>query len=171
MLFRVLLRKPDKSDRAEFLSIFKKRKIIPRFVHPPSTKNEFLRYVIDIVKSSTKVGFLVCLKKSGKIIGVINITEIVKGKFQSAYLGFYLSKEFEGNGYMAEGLMLAIRYAFKNLKLHRLEANIQPNNIRSINLVKRLGFKKEGFSPRYLKIGNRWRDHERWTVLKEKVNF
>ena len=68
---------------------------------------------------------------------------------------------------MAEGLRQAITYAFKKLKLHRLEANIQPGNRRSIGLVKRLGFRKEGFSPRYVKIGGRWRDHERWALLAE----
>lgn len=68
---------------------------------------------------------------------------------------------------MTEGLRLVITYAFEKLHLHRLEANIQPKNIKSIALVKRCGFRKEGYSPRYLKIGGRWRDHERWTILSE----
>ncbi|HEU5459251.1 MAG TPA: GNAT family protein, partial [Pyrinomonadaceae bacterium] len=68
---------------------------------------------------------------------------------------------------MTEAIALMLRYAFTKLKLHRLEANIQPGNIASIALVKRAGFVKEGFSRRYLKIGGRWRDHERWGVLAE----
>jgi len=75
-----------------------------------------------------------------------------------------MSKAFEGNGYIPEGLRLAIKYAFIIEKLHRLEANIQPENVRSIRLVKKLGFKKEGFSHKYLKIGTKWKDHERWVI-------
>jgi [ribosomal protein S5]-alanine N-acetyltransferase len=53
------------------------------------------------------------------------------------------------------------------MKLHRLEANIQPSNTRSIRLVKRLGFRREGHSPRYLKVAGRWRDHQRWAMVSE----
>jgi ribosomal-protein-alanine N-acetyltransferase len=60
-----------------------------------------------------------------------------------------------------------LRYAFKQLKLHRLEANIQPGNLASIALIKRAGFVREGYSRRYLKICGQWRDHERWAILSE----
>jgi ribosomal-protein-alanine N-acetyltransferase len=105
--------------------------------------------------------------KGGDLIGVINISEIVRGPLKSAYLGYFAFEPFAGRGLMTEGLRQVITYAFKKLKLHRLEANIQPGNHRSIRLVKRLGFRKEGFSPRYVKIGGRWRDHERWALLAE----
>ena len=68
---------------------------------------------------------------------------------------------------MTEALQLTLRHAFVKLKLHRLEANIQPENTPSIALVKRAGFVKEGYSRRYLKISGRWRDHERWAILVE----
>ena len=61
----------------------------------------------------------------------------------------------------------ASAHAFKAMKLHRVEANIQPRNVRSRALVKKLGFHREGVSPRYLKINGRWRDHERWAILAE----
>ena len=72
---------------------------------------------------------------------------------------------------MTEALRLAMRHAFRVLKLHRVEANIQPTNRPSIAVVKRLGFRREGYSRRYLKISGRWRDHERWAILKEDWNF
>jgi [ribosomal protein S5]-alanine N-acetyltransferase len=68
---------------------------------------------------------------------------------------------------MTEGLDLLLREAFGPIGLHRVEANVQPGNDRSIALVERLGFRFEGYSPRYLKIGGRWRDHLRYAILAE----
>ena len=66
---------------------------------------------------------------------------------------------------MHAGLSAVVRHSFRVLRLHRLEANIQPGNRASIALAKSCGFIKEGYSPRYLKIGGRWRDHERWAIV------
>jgi len=68
---------------------------------------------------------------------------------------------------MREALVAVLRLAFGPLRLHRVEANIQPRNRASIDLVRSLGFRREGYSRRYLKIGGRWRDHERWALLVE----
>ena len=95
----------------------------------------------------------------------MNLSNIVLGSFRSGYLGYYAFVGHERQGNMAAGLRLVVRHAFTALKLHRFEANIQPENRRSIALVDRCGFAKEGFSPRYLKISGRWRDHERWAIL------
>jgi ribosomal-protein-alanine N-acetyltransferase len=101
-------------------------------------------------------------------VGVVNISEIVLGPFRSAYLGYYAFEPFAGRGLMRKGFELVLTTAFRTLKLHRLEANIQPANLASRRLVKRLGFTREGLSPRYLKIAGRWRDHERWALLSEE---
>jgi ribosomal-protein-alanine N-acetyltransferase len=108
----------------------------------------------------------VCTRQ-GALAGVINISEIVRGSFCSAYLGYYAFVPHDGSGHMRAGLAAVIRLAFRSYGLHRLEANIQPDNSRSIALVRGLGFELEGFSPRYLKIGGRWRDHERWALTAE----
>jgi ribosomal-protein-alanine N-acetyltransferase len=104
------------------------------------------------------------LRESGELAGVINVSEIVRGPFQSAYLGYYAFVPHAGRGYMTEGLALALRWIFGELRLHRVEANIQPGNAASRALARRLGFRREGLSPRYLKVGGRWRDHERWAL-------
>jgi ribosomal-protein-alanine N-acetyltransferase len=69
---------------------------------------------------------------------------------------------------MTEALQLALRHAFRTLRLHRIEANVEPGNEASLALVRRAGFTREGFSRRYLKIRGRWRDHERWALLAEE---
>ena len=114
-------------------------------------------------------GFVAREASGDAIIGVVNVTEIVWGAFRSAYLGYYGMVGKSGGGLMTAGVGQVVRYAFDELGLHRLEANIQPENAKSIALVRRLGFVKEGFSPRYLQINGAWRDHERWaTVATER---
>ena len=98
---------------------------------------------------------------------MINVSEIVRGPFRSAYLGYYAFVPHAGHGYMTEALTLALRWAFRGLRLHRVEANIQPGNQASRALVRGLGFRREGFSRRYLKVAGRWRDHERWALVAE----
>ena len=134
---------------------------------PPSTPARFRRYLAYIRRRSN-AGFLVCLRETGEIVGAVDMTEIVRGIFRSAYLGYYAFAPHAGRGYMRAGLSLVIATAFREMGLHRLEANIQPGNRASISLVRKLGFRKEGLSPRYLKIGGRWRDHQRWAILAEE---
>jgi [ribosomal protein S5]-alanine N-acetyltransferase len=114
------------------------------------------------------VGLVAREVRSSKIVGVININEIVTGAFQSAYLGYYGMSSFSRQGLMTAALRAAVGYAFGDLGLHRLEANIQPQNVASIALVRRLGFQKEGFSPSYLRVNGEWRDHERWALLADR---
>jgi ribosomal-protein-alanine N-acetyltransferase len=109
--------------------------------------------------------FAIRRRNDRALVGYADITNVVRGLFQSAYLSYYAFRGYERQGLMTEGLQLVIRYAFVQLRLHRLEANIQPRNAASIALVKACGFSKEGYSPRYLKIHGRWRDHERWALL------
>ncbi len=163
---RVFIRKPNIKDEQEFI---KKQKQSKKFHHPwiinNTKKTSYEAYLRRLELNNE--GFFLCSKKDGAIIGVININEIVLGSLKSGYLGYYIFEPYSRQGFMKEGMHLVINYAFKKLKLHRLEANIQPQNNESIQLVKHCGLKKEGFSPRYLKIAGRWCDHERWAVLKE----
>jgi [ribosomal protein S5]-alanine N-acetyltransferase len=106
---------------------------------------------------------------SGAIAGVITLGEIAGGISPSAYLGYYGTAGTARRGLMTAAVLWACRIAFDEFGLHRLEANIQPGNAASITPVRRLGFRFEGFSPRYLCIGGIWRDHERWALLADEV--
>lgn len=164
---RVTIRPPQPADQAEFVALMRaSRKTHRPWIYAPATPADFDKYLQKVASERNK-GFLICSRQSGQIIGVINLNEIVWGALRSAYLGFYVGGPYAGQGLMTEGLGLVIHHAFTQMKLHRLEANIQPGNRRSLALVNRCGFIEEGFSPRYLKIGGRWRDHERWAILVE----
>ena len=132
----------------------------------PETPERYAQYVTR-VNDPRFAPFLACRVEDGAIVGFLNISEIVRGSFKSAFVGYGGVAEYAGQGYMTEAMRLLLREAFTTIGLHRLEANIQPENLPSIALAKRSGFELEGFSPRYLKIGGRWRDHERWAIRAE----
>jgi [ribosomal protein S5]-alanine N-acetyltransferase len=164
----VHLRPPRMADLREFLTAVRQSRNLHRgWVSPPSSPASFRAY-LNRTKQDDFRAFLACNQETGAIAGVITVSQIYRGPFQSAYLGFYAMEGHQGHGLMREALGLTLRAAFGQLKLHRLEANVQPANARSIALVKSLGFRLEGFSPLYLKIAGRWRDHERWAILREQ---
>ena len=162
----MLLRAPERADASTLAALARRSRPLHRpWVYPPTTAPGVARWIA--AAGPTRQRLLVCRRTDGAILGVVNLNEIVRAAFQSAYLGYYVFRPAVGQGYMTEGLGLVLRHAFRRLGLHRLEANIQPGNRASRALVRRLGFRKEGYSPRYLKIGGRWRDHERWAIVRE----
>jgi ribosomal-protein-alanine N-acetyltransferase len=166
---RVGLRYPVASDRREFLERSRASRSLHRpWVHAPEDDDAFAA-LLRSNRDETSERLLVCRREDGAIVGVFNLSQIFYGHLCGAYLGYYAFTPFAGRGYMRDGLRLVLRHAFGPLGLHRLEANIQPGNAASIALVKGAGFRREGFSPRYLKIGGRWRDHERWAILADEV--
>ncbi|MEJ1932822.1 GNAT family protein [Nostoc sp. NIES-2111] len=162
---RAFLRVPQPSDEAELLAATRaSRTLHRRWVSPPATQAAVRAYLARPQDPST-AAFFVCRKDTHQIVGVASITGIIQGVFRSGYLGYHAFSGHERQGLMREGIARLLRHAFKVLKLHRLEANIQPGNQASIALAKACGFQLEGYSPRCLKIGGRWRDHERWAIL------
>jgi [ribosomal protein S5]-alanine N-acetyltransferase len=165
---RVYLRPPARSDKEEFVSLMRASRAFHRpWATAPTDDDRFAAYLADARRPDFEA-MLVCRAEGGEIIGFFNLSQIVRRGLQSAYLGYAVGKSYAGQGYMREGLDLVLRYAFSSLRLHRIEANIQPGNTASIALARGAGFRREGFSPRYLKIGGRWRDHERWAILAEE---
>jgi [ribosomal protein S5]-alanine N-acetyltransferase len=159
---RIALRGPAPSDEPAFLAAVKRSRALHRpWVAPPATPEAFARYLAAMTQPSN-IAFLVCRRDTHELVGVVNITQMVQGAFRSGYLGYYAFAGHERQGLMREALSAVVREAFGRLRLHRLEANIQPGNTASLALARACGFSREGYSPRYLKIGGRWRDHERW---------
>jgi len=167
---RVALRLLSRSDEAEFIAL---TKASAGLHHPwmslPGTPEEFGEFMARFDRPAGNVGLVICDRADDAIVGGININNIVYGRFQSAALGYWVSASVAGRGYMSEAIKLVVGYAFGPLGLHRLEANIQPGNHASIRLVKRSGFRYEGYSPDYLFIDGAWRGHERWAITREMV--
>jgi ribosomal-protein-alanine N-acetyltransferase len=164
---RVRIAHPTPADRADVLAMNKASQDFHRpWAHPPVDAAGYAE-LLDRDARPDCEAFLVRRTADDALVGVFVLSQIFRKGFQNAYLGYYGSGEHAGQGYMSEGLALVLAEAFGPLGLHRVEANIQPGNDASRELARRAGFQKEGFSPRYLKIGGRWRDHERYAVLAE----
>lgn len=172
---RVYLRRPLPSDAPILTAaVTSSTRLHGKWVQAPATAARYAAYLrrfagrkSRLATKASHVGLLVCRRDNGAPVGVFNFSDIVHGGFQSAYLGYYALAPHAGRGYMSEGFALALSFAFRTLKLHRVEVNVQPGNARSIALVRRAGLTREGFSRRYIKIAGRWRDHERWAMLVE----
>jgi ribosomal-protein-alanine N-acetyltransferase len=146
------------------------RRLHRAWVAAPDTPPAFRRYLARFggsIAGSAHVGYLAVRRDDDALAGVFNFSEIVRGAFESAYLGYYALAPHAGRGYMTEALALALDRAFGELALHRVEVNIQPRNRRSLDLVERAGFEREGYSRRYVRIAGRWRDHVRFAMLAE----
>lgn len=157
----------EQEDESQFISIMKKSKDFHYpFVSAPCTSEAF-KTLLSKSQSENNESYLL-MTDDNNIAGVFNVSEIVRGVFQNAYLGFYATVDYAGKGLMSKGLKLLLDKVFNELNLHRIEANIQPTNTPSIHLVTKNGFRKEGFSPRYLKINNVWQDHFRFAVTSEE---
>jgi ribosomal-protein-alanine N-acetyltransferase len=166
---RVRLRPISREDREEFLRLARLSVDLHHpWVAPPTTPEAFEARLVHFDQPAN-VGLLVCESATGAIVGNININNIVAGAFRCGALGYAAFAPAVGRGYMSEGLDLALRYAFGELGLHRLEANIQPGNEASRRLVERRGFRYEGYSPDFLYVDGAWRDHERWAITSEMV--
>lgn len=137
------------------------------WTHLPETPQGF-RSLLERQQLPTEEVYLICRNEDGEMVGLANLSQIFLRDFRNAYLGYSAFAPHEGQGNMTEGLRLVLRRAFGPIGLHRVEANVQPDNPRSIALVERLGFRREGYSPKYLKIGSHWRDHVRYAVLAEE---
>jgi [ribosomal protein S5]-alanine N-acetyltransferase len=164
---RVALRVLERSDREEFLRLAAESRELHRpWTYPPERADQF-EELFARSRREDCVCLLACLREGGHIAGVLIVSQIVRGAFQSAYLGYYAHQRHANRGYMREAMAQTVDHAFGRLALHRLEANIQPANRASIALARSAGFRLEGFSPRYLLIGGQWRDHERYAITAD----
>jgi ribosomal-protein-alanine N-acetyltransferase len=165
---RVMLLAAARRDRADFLAAMRASADLHQPWISPPIDGEAFDAVLERARGESFEFMLVRRRSDRAIAGYFDLSQIIRGPLQSAFLGYGGVAALAGQGYMSEGLRLLLGHVFEELRLHRIEANIQPDNERSLALVRRAGFVREGFSERYLKIGGRWRDHERWAIRAEQ---
>ena len=165
---RVYLYEPSRSDGSAFVEMTTSSTELHQPWVFPATDLERYKLYMDRLKSGRALGFFLADRSTDALAGAVNINDIVLGGFRTGSLGYYIGADWAGKGLMTEGLGLVLDQAFGPFRLNRLEANIQPENQASLALVRRLGFRYEGYSPKFLKIDGEWRDHERWAILADE---
>lgn len=161
---RVGIRRPRAADEAEFVAAARRsRELHHPWLSAPDDPEKYAEYLRRIRRRDSS-GYLFCDRATGAIAGYANISGIVMGALRGGYLGYAAFLPFSGTGHASAGIRLVVEHAFAALRLHRLEANIQPGNEPSKGVARKLGFRLEGFSPDYLFIDGAWRDHERWAI-------
>lgn len=159
------LRKIKHADADTFLALARKNREYHRpWIAVPWNKKSFASYADEMWTTEDRA-YLVIREDTNAFVGVIELRDIFLGDFRNAYACWYAFAEQSGQGFMRAALQAVIEIAFGKLHLHRLEANIQPENIQSIYLAKVCGFNLEGYSPKFLRKNGEWRDHERWAMI------
>jgi ribosomal-protein-alanine N-acetyltransferase len=103
-----------------------------------------------------------------QVAGEINLNNVIRGAMQSCTVGYWVDQRHAGQGYVAEGVVLILRFAFEQLRLHRVEICIVPRNVRSRRVVEKLSIREEGIAERYLEINGVWEDHVRYGITAEE---
>lgn len=152
-------------DEKDILSYYLKNKnYLKRF--EPDREKDF--YTLDTQKKNLIESYKDFLNgkninfgiyKNSKLIGKIQMSNIVIGVFKNAFVGYSIDEDEQGKGYMKEALNLVIKYAFEELNLHRLEASTLVDNLKSQRVLKACGFSELGINSSYLFINGKWRDH------------
>jgi ribosomal-protein-alanine N-acetyltransferase len=156
-------------DRAAFLAAARASRALHRpWTTPPATDDAFDAYLARADDDATSC-LLVVREADDGLAGVYNLSEIVRGSFQNAYLGYYAFVPHAGTGAMRSAMPSVLAHAFDDLGLHRLQANVQPENERSRRLLEATGWREEGFAERYLLIDGAWRDHVMYAITAEEV--
>jgi ribosomal-protein-alanine N-acetyltransferase len=167
----VVIRLISPADREEFVSLVTSSvEFLSPWVILPDTFEKFDKY-LDRFDGVSAECVLICVRESGAIVGTVAISEIIRGPYQRATVGYNSFAGTARHGYMSEGFNLVFRYAFEELGLHRLEADIQPANVPSLKFAERVGFRQEGYSPGFVCIQGVWRDHERWAVNSDMIDL
>lgn len=134
----------------------------------PVVADRLMTQLLEAEQDRSLCTYISAKSDQERVLGVVNLRNIIRGSLMSAIIGYGLAPEAVGRGYMSEAVARLTEVAFDELGLHRVEINIMPRNARSIHVAEACGFSREGLSPRYLKIAGRWEDHVRYAKLSDE---
>ncbi|MFF2908006.1 GNAT family N-acetyltransferase [Paenibacillus sp. NPDC057934] len=170
---QVYVRFPEEADAAELAALYKRnREFFEEF--SPSIPEEFYteEYQLEkIIKTKAdrdedqRYDFLVCHREDDRIIGSAGLTFVLRSSLQSCMIGYNLDRDYNGKGYMTEAVKQVVRYAFEELKFHRITGEASPRNPGSIRVLENAGFHKEGISRSNVKINGLWEDHQVLAII------
>ncbi len=174
---RVFLRPPKRRDALNWQKLRMSSKSFlvpwePSWDASSCTRRAYLRYFKNsnyLANMDRAYSFLIFKTDDKTLLGGINVGNVRRGVAQSASLGYWIGEKHSRNGYMKEALKLLIPSLFVDLRLNRIEAATLEENIASKNLLKKIGFKKEGVLRKYLKINGTWRDHILYGLLENDL--
>lgn len=165
---RTYLRKPAPQDGREFVErAIESRDHLEPFVRAPDSAGAYRAWLAQGRRPDAEQ-FLVCRREDDAVGGFVTLHRITAGSAQSATIGWAGFRPLLGAGHVSDGVDMVLEVAFTQLRLHRIEADVQPANERSRALAVRNGFRLEGYSPELLRIGDTWQDHERWAILERE---
>jgi ribosomal-protein-alanine N-acetyltransferase len=118
--------------------------------------------------AGTAYAFGVFLREGDELIGRVNLTNIVRGAWQNATIGYFLDQSCGGRGCMTQAVRQVLDFAFAKAELHRVQAAVMPRNTASIRVLEKTGFRREGLSLRYLQINGVWEDHLIFAITREE---
>lgn len=127
-----------------------------------------IQEAIGLRKSDRAYAFAVFARDTGLMVGRVALSNVARGAWQNATLGYWIAEEHNGKGYATEAVRLALRFAFEQIHLHRVQAGVMPENVASARVLAKAGFRVEGWAPRYLKINDAWRDHDQFAITVEE---
>lgn len=116
------------------------------------------------------LAYAFCIRAGGAIVGRMTLSQVFRRAFQNCYLGYFVGEEHNGRGHATAAVRLAVGYAFGELGLHRVQANVMTSNPRSARVLEKAGFRREGLALRYLEIAGRWEDHDMYAVTVEDLS-
>ncbi|MFC4713529.1 GNAT family N-acetyltransferase [Planococcus dechangensis] len=132
------------------------------------SKQDYINHCAKQRLEDQQYTFGIFSKHDEQLIGDVTLARIARGALQRALLGYSLDQEYNGRGYATEAVSLAVEFAFRHLKLHRVEAGVMLTNIGSMRVLEKSGFHKEGIEQQGVKINGRWEDHQVFAILSNE---
>ncbi|WAH37850.1 GNAT family N-acetyltransferase [Alicyclobacillus dauci] len=148
-----------------FLAPYEPTRSVVYFTEPGQL--EIQQKAQDLWLNDTAYTFVICESATGELVGRVTLSNVARGAWQSCTIGYFISEKVNGRGYATEAVRLAVDFAFSQAGLHRVQAAIMPRNERSIRVIKKAGFIREGLARYYLNIHDVWEDHEIFSITRE----
>ena len=170
---RVTMRAPTPGDYPEWAALRRARRAFLEPWEPRWSSDELersawrlrLRRYREELTAGSGMTFLIFENESGRLAGGLTLGNIKHGVAQSGQIGYWIGERFAGRGLMFDALGLIVPFAFETLRLHRIEAACIPENARSVRVLEKAGFRREGLLRSYLKINGIWQDHYLYALI------